>query len=553
MKKKSFLYGAMLLTISAIISKVLGAIYRIPLTNLIGSEGIGIYQMIFPVYALLLVISSSGIPVCVSRLVSGEIANKKHEHLGFILKKAVILTIIISSISSLIVFFGANYLATLQGNTMATIGYFAISPAILLGSLVAVFRGYFEGLQDMRPTAISEVIEQIAKVALGLLLAGLMFSRGLEYGVMGAVLGISLGEVVSLFVVLIMYRHNLKKQKTATMQQEGFEKEVIVLQNGLENKTVISLEKKGFMKSLFKESLPITFGAIIIPLTLFIDSVLMINLLTGVGFSTTTSTRLFGLQAGVVASLVQLPIIISISLATALLPNIVAANTVKNNEEISKKSTFAIKLVWFFSFASFLGYILLAGDITHFLYAEGLENSLIDEVQIVINLIYISAISIIYHSFLRIFISLLHAINKSPLVAKNLFIASVVKIVLTIVLVTMPTINIYGASLASTIGYAVGCIVCLWSIRKFIVLNFTKKEFVVAPMLSGVLLVGLVLLTKFLLSLFLPQSITTLVAILIGGLGYLIGIIILKGFHEKELESFSFFSKILKKRKKQIE
>ncbi|PKM85936.1 MAG: hypothetical protein CVU87_13830, partial [Firmicutes bacterium HGW-Firmicutes-12] len=94
----------------------------------------------------------------------------------------------------------------------------------------------------------------------------------------------------------------------------SFEKEVIVLQNGLENKTVISLEKKGFMKSLFKESLPITFGAIIIPLTLFIDSVLMINLLTGVGFSTTTSTRLFGLQAGVVASLVQLPIIISISL-----------------------------------------------------------------------------------------------------------------------------------------------------------------------------------------------------------------------------------------------
>lgn len=537
MKKKSFLYGAMLLTISAIISKVLGAIYRIPLTNLIGSEGIGIYQIIFPVYALLLVISSSGIPVCVSRLVSGEVAKGQKQNLKFILKKALFLTTIISFISSILVILLSNSLATLQGNPLATIGYFAISPAILLGSLVAVFRGYFEGLQDMRPTAISEVIEQIAKVALGLLFAVLLYSKGLEYGVMGAVLGISLGEVISLILVITIYYFNNKKLKNKVVTGE-----VII------NSNINNFKKEGFLKHLFLESLPITFGAIIIPLTLFVDSILMINLLTNVGFSTTTATRLFGLQAGVVASLVQLPIIISISISTALLPNIVAAKTVKSFDEISNKSAFSIKLVWFISFACFLGYLLLANNITKFLYSDGLENTLINETQIVINLIYISSISIVYHSLLRIFISLLHAVNKSRIVAKNLLFASIIKILFTIILVSVPAVNIYGASLASTISYAIGCFICLWSVKKLILLNFSKKELLTVPIIAGLFLTLIVLVMQLILKNLLPQNITTILAILMGGISYFAILVFFKAFKPSELKIILPFKKLFNKK-----
>ena len=532
MRKKSFLYGAILLTISGILTKIFGAIYRIPLTAFIGTEGIGLYQMIFPVYALLFVISSSGIPICVSRLISSEVAIKRTKNFKLILKTAIILTSIISIFCSLIIFFGAKYIAFLQGNIMATLGYFVISPAIFLGSLVAVFRGYFEGLQNMKPTAISEIFEQLAKLGFGLLFAKVFLPMGLEYGVMGAVLGITLGEIVSLFLMIAIYIFNRKR----TIYNMAKDNNIVVL-------NAEDLTKKGFLKKMFIDSLPITFGASIVPLTLFFDSILMINLLTTVGFSTTTATRLFGIQAGVVASLLQLPIIISISLSTALLPNIVASKTIKNKEDISFKSMLSIKLVYYISLACFFGFFLLAPDITTLLYNEGLNNLLINETQIAINLIYIGASSILYHSLLRIFIALLHAMHKSKIVAKNLVITSIIKIVLTVILVLIPKINIYGAIVASSVGYSLACIFCFLSVKKYISLNFLKKEFLIIPLIASAFLIITILFTKYIFGMVFSNSIATSVTIIIAGVVYFIAIFLLKGFKRQELNAFLFFSK----------
>jgi len=532
MRKKGFLYGAILLTISAILTKILGAVYRIPLTAFIGTEGIGLYQMIFPVYALLFVVSSSGIPICVSRLISSEIAIKRTKNFKLILKTAIILTSIISIFCSLIVFFGAKYIASMQGNTMATLGYFVISPAIFLGSLVAVFRGYFEGLQNMKPTAISEIFEQLAKVGFGLLLAKVFLPMGLEYGVMGAVLGITLGEIVSLFLMIALYLFN-KKRTIFVMAKE----------NNIDYIESQDLSKKGFLKKMFLDSLPITFGASIVPFTLFFDSILMINLLTTVGFSTTTATRLFGIQAGVVTSLLQLPMIISISLSTALIPNIVASKTIKNKEDISFKSMLCIKLVYYISLACFFGFFLLAPDITSFLYSEGLNNSLINETQIAINLIYIGASSILYHSLLRIFIALLHAIEKSKIVAKNLLITSVIKLILTVALVLIPKINIYGAVIASSIGYSLACIFCFLSVKKYISLAFLKKEFLTIPLTASAFLILTILCAKYIFGILFSNNITTALTIVVAGAVYFIVIFLLKGFKKQELNAFLIFSK----------
>ena len=124
------------------------------------------------------------------------------------------LTFCIGLLSSSIVFFASSYISNLQGNSLAGVGYLGAAPAILLGSMVAAFRGYFEGLQDMQPTALSEIIEQIAKVALGLLLANYLLPMGIEYGVLGAILGITLGEIVSLITIIIIYKVKNKKKLT---------------------------------------------------------------------------------------------------------------------------------------------------------------------------------------------------------------------------------------------------------------------------------------------------------------------------------------------------
>ncbi|MDD4210867.1 MAG: polysaccharide biosynthesis protein [Clostridia bacterium] len=543
MKKKSFLYGAVLLTLSALLSKVFGAIYRIPLTNLLGTEGMGIYQLIFPVYALLLVISSSGIPVAISRLVSEQVAINKKDNTKKILKSALMLTFCIGLLSSSIVFFASSYISNLQGNSLAGVGYLGAAPAILLGSMVAAFRGYFEGLQDMQPTALSEIIEQIAKVALGLLLANYLLPMGIEYGVLGAILGITLGEIVSLITIIIIYKVKNKKSLQNLKKEE-----IIKIDESLyiDKQDYSKLSNFKIAKIIFLKSLPITLSATIIPLTLFIDSILIINLLTGVGFSVSVATSLFGIQTGVVNSLITLPMIIAIAISTAILPSIVASNTLKNAEEINFKTSLAIKIVWIISLPCFIGFLLLATDITSVLYSGGLNSGQFDEIAVASSLIKIVAVSIIYHSFLRIFTSILHALNKSFTVVKHLILASVVKIALTVLLVSSQAFNIYGASVASAVSYAIACLLTLISLKKFISVTFSFKTFVINPLIASIFLVATILLGKKILSNFLSEAYATLITIGLSAIVYIVAIGVLKVFNKDELNYIPFFKKIKK-------
>jgi stage V sporulation protein B len=549
MRKKSFLYGAVLLTISALLSKVFGALYRIPLTNLLGTEGMGIYQMIFPVYALMLVISSSGIPVAISRLLSAQVAKGNKQNAKKILKGALTLTFFIGLLADLIVFFASSFIANLQGNSLATVGYLGIAPAILLGSVVAAFRGYFEGLQDMQPTALSEFIEQIAKVGLGLFFANYLLPLGIEYGVLGAILGISIGEVVSLITIILIYIFKNKKYELnkAEDKLENNKKVVKKQSKKLAVKAepdYANLSNYKIAKLIFINSIPITLSAAILPLTLFIDSILIINLLSGVGFNLSTSTSLFGLQTGVVNSLISLPIIVAIAISTAILPSITESNTLENKEDISFKTSLAIKLVWLIALPAFVGFLLLSSEITSILYSQGLDSAQFNEIEVAGSLLKIIAISVVYHSFLRIFMAIMHALNRSFRVVKNLIIASVVKIVLTVILVSIQSFNIYGASVASAISYAIAAILTLLSLKKQVEIKFKFKEFVISPIIASVVLALSILLTKSLLLNFLNNTYATLVAIGFSGIVYLFLILILKVFSKEELNYIPIIKKV---------
>jgi len=560
MKKRNFIYGAIILTLSALLSKILGAVYRIPLTNLLGTQGMGIYQMIFPVYMVLLVISSSGIPVAISRLVSEQVAKGNKKQAVKILKSALILTSIIGVACGLIVFFSANFIASLQGNSLASIGYLAVAPAIALGSIVSAFRGYFEGLQDMRPTAFSEVIEQIAKVALGLVFATYLLPLGIEYGALGAILGITVGEIASLLTIMVIYffanKEYYKKDNIKVKQnqpQNAGDKEQTYLsintdeKNSIHKKETLNLENSSMLKIakvIFFRSVPITLSASIIPITLFIDSILIINLLANSGFNIGDSTSLFGIQTGIVNSLISLPIIISISLSTAILPTLSAARTIKNRKEINFKTSLAIKIVWLIALPCFAGFLLLGTDITRFLYSNGLETGRVNELEIAGNLIQIVAICVVYNSFTRIFLATLHALHKSYLAVRNLIISSMFKIILTIILVSVNLFNIYGASIASAFSYAVASLLCLMSVKKYVTFKFNIKYFLINPLLAILGLSASIILLKNILNNFLSANVTTIITIAVSGLVYFFILTYLKVFNSDELSYIPILKKI---------
>ncbi|MCQ2387762.1 MAG: oligosaccharide flippase family protein, partial [Clostridia bacterium] len=185
-KEKSILKGATILGIGTFLAKLLGAIYRIPLTRLIGGEGIGLYQMIFPVYTVLLEFSGIGLPNALAKIISSKKENKEIEAIKCV-NVSKKLFIKLGFICSVFMCTFSFFISKLQGNTNATISYIFLSPAIIFVSIISCYRGYFQGFSEMKPTAISQVLEQMVKVGFGLLFAKL-FMPNLPLAVAGSVL-----------------------------------------------------------------------------------------------------------------------------------------------------------------------------------------------------------------------------------------------------------------------------------------------------------------------------------------------------------------------------
>ncbi|MGB9791464.1 MAG: oligosaccharide flippase family protein, partial [Thermacetogeniaceae bacterium] len=206
MRGESFLGGAFVLTLAGIIVKALGAFYRIPFTRIVGSEGIGLYQMAYPVYTTLLALSTTGIPVAVSLLVAERGACGDRAGARQVFRLSFALLFFLGLLLSLLLFWAAPGIAGgVLGDPRASYPLMAIAPAVFIFSLVSAFRGYFQGWRLMWPTAVSEVIDQVVRVATVLWAAVSLVGRGVELAAAGAAFGAVTGGCASLLVLLILF------------------------------------------------------------------------------------------------------------------------------------------------------------------------------------------------------------------------------------------------------------------------------------------------------------------------------------------------------------
>lgn len=232
MKKWRYIFtGAGMLAVSSVIAKLLGALYRIPLTNVVGSEGMGLYQMVFPLYTLLLTVSSGGLPVAISRLVAVKLASNDEKGATKVLKVSVCALSVVGLLGSLLLALLGRRIAIFQGNERATLAYLGIAPAVFLVAILSCLRGYYQGRENMLPTAVSQLLEQAIKLFAGLTFATMLMKRGVEYGVLGALLGVSLSEVVATLALSLAYgvtrrRHKInvayarKRAKSVEMRED---------------------------------------------------------------------------------------------------------------------------------------------------------------------------------------------------------------------------------------------------------------------------------------------------------------------------------------------
>lgn len=529
-KKSKYAHGALVLLLSGIVCKFIGAFYRIPLSNILGAEGIGVYQLIFPIYSLFLIFISGRIPIALSKIVAecrarGEIKRAKR----FLLQSLIYL-IVVSIIFSIIFLILARKIALLQGNSLAELGYFVVAIAIFFASVLTAFRGYFQGYQNMIPTAISQITEQVFKLILGLLFASIFMKSGIAFGVFGAMLGVLIGEIVSLIYLTFAYFLHKKKLKNDILMPEN------------------SKIKINFMEDfnlLLKKSLPITLNATILPLILAIDSFLMINLLMRSGFDSTLSTQMFGVYSGMVNSLINFPTIVALSLAIYIIPAISYIR--EKGENISELISSSMKIILFISIPVILIFLFFSNQIMTVLYPSVSNPYFIDLGS---NLLKISAINILYISLLQISTAILQTSNKSGISLINLLFAGIIKIISLIFFVLSP-LNIYGAAISSILCYSLASglnIIALKNQFNF-ELKFKKIGYI---FLNSTLMLGtsfgLFYLFNFIFSLFFSLFLSLLFA----GIIYLFFSLLFPIFEDDELNKIPFGNKICGLRNKII-
>ena len=524
---KNIFIGASILAIAGIFSRAIGAAYKIPLTNTLGANGMGVYYLIFPFYSLLLVLSSSGIATAVSSIVAKEraLGRKKNEVVVF--RVAILYSLVLSLAGALMMILLSKDISLLQGNVNAKLGYIAIAPALVFSSMIAVVRAYFQGLQDMFPTSISYIVEQVVKVVFGLYFAKLFLAYGVEYSVFGAILGVSISELVSFVILIINYFVFAKKNKFAYVDAD----------QPIERYTYIDA-----FKLIFKYSLPATFSSIIIPITSFFDSFFVINMLTKSGFTSAVATSLYGINNGIVSSLINLPIIFTSALSTAMIPNI-SSTTNDTKEIMSARCSMFVKVTFFITLPCMIFLIIYAKDIVYLLYSRGLDSRVINEYAFAYKLIIISSSSVLYYGFLQTFTAILQAIGKpiQPLI--SLLVALIVRFVLAGILTIRPSLNIFGIAISQVIFLTIACLMCLYFTKREVDLKFSIYRMFLGPIfavsIASIISIGLRDLLINITSIYIYCIGTAVIGVGV----YIVMILALKCFSAEEKSMLPQFSK----------
>ena len=431
MKNNRFFKGTIILIVCNLIGKVLGAVYRIPLAKIVGAEGMGMYQLVFPLYALILTISTSGIPTSISKLTAeyNSVGRKKDaKRLLFI---SVLILTTVSVLGSCVIVVCAKGISSLQGNSGAYMCYYGIAPAVLFVGVLSAFRGYFQGNLLMFPTAVSGLVEQVFKIIAGLTMAAKFAYLGTEYAVFGALLGVSVSELISFVFLFVCYIFYAKKHKEIEAQQ--------------------IYSYRTLAKNLIVSSVPITLGGLISPITSLIDSLLIVNVLMFAGFSSEISTIMLGVQSGVVEPLVNIPVILAVSISTVMIPNISTlmkkgtAEDVKDMIERGYQTTLSIAL------ACAVCFIVFGEQIIMFLYGSNFDFF---ETNMAIKLLMLGGINVVALSLVQVSASVLQGIDESNYSMKMLVIGCILKIVFDVLLVRNVEINIYGSIISGIISYS---------------------------------------------------------------------------------------------------
>lgn len=576
-KNPGYLFtGAGMLAVCSVIAKLLGALYRIPLTNVIGGEGMGLYQMVFPLYTLLLTVSSGGLPVAISRLVAVKLSKGDERGARKILRVALIALGAVGAAGSLVLALLARPIARLQGNPAAALAYYGISPSVALVCLLSCYRGYYQGRENMLPSAASQLVEQAIKLVAGLSLAARFSVRGLEFSVLGALLGVSLSELAATVALALYHAFVSARERRGRTERMRRLASLEVVEDGAffssapataigengEEKTTRgesgeaaaraaasdfagdltagaglaaageSLQSscartvkrdastvKAILFAIAAVALPVTFGSLVMPLTQLVDSVMIINVLTGLGLSAAEATAAYGLLSGTVMTIVNMPVVVIFAFSAALLPKV--AKVCSDPPAVAREAGYSFRLCAALGLWASLALFAFAEPVVRLLYS-GIS---VEQQTLCAGLLRLSSFTVFYVSAVQVATAVLQGLDRARVPAVNLLAGALVKVAVTAILLFK--IGIYGAVVGSIGCYAVTAALDLLAVRRAVPLYVPAAK-AAAPFLAAAAFLPAAMLLPRALA-FLPNLLALAAAAVISSAAYL-GILAAFGF-----------------------
>ncbi|MDE6617748.1 MAG: polysaccharide biosynthesis protein [Clostridiales bacterium] len=466
---KSFGRSAVALAVMGMIAKLIGALYRVPLTNIVGAEGMGLYQMVFPLYTVLLAFCGSGMSGAVSRVVAKYTALGNDGAAKRTIKIAIVPLLVTSVVCTAGMAVLRNVISGVQGNTEAGLAYLALCPSLLFASGINVLRGYFQGKCQTLPSGISQLIEQIIKLVMGLYLSKMLMPYGVRYAVAGALVGVSASELTALLYLCIRYGVSGKRRVQLSRVP------ALATEISEELSVAPPVADKTILKELFSFALSVTLGALVLPITQMIDSVLVINLLMHGGAGRESATAMFGLFVGPVGTLINMPTVVVLSVAIAFLPTITRA--VEKNEDAAAPTRSAAKWIMLFVIPITAVFLVFPEHVCNVLYRKGLTA---DQLALAAQLLRVQAMSVFYVGILQLSTAVLQGYNKAHKPVINLLIGACFKVGLTPF--TVRAFGITGAAFATTLCYAVAATLSMRCAAKRLHIGAEIKNAFVKPL-----------------------------------------------------------------------
>lgn len=482
-QQRSFVKGAAILGSMGLVSKVFGAVYTIITTNILQSSGMAPYMAAFPVYTFLLAISSAGLPVAISKMVSERIALHDYRAAHMVFQTALKAMFVIGLFTTVVMMALSGVIENVINVQYMSLTVLGIAPSLFFVSLLSAYRGYFQGMMRMTPTAVSQIIEQLVKLGVGILLMYLMKDIGPGYGAMGAILGITVSEVVAYIYMLVLY--NYKKAGIKFNIQ----------------RSVRTKLRSGIGRRLFYLAMPIVVGACAMPFVQLIDSAVITNTLLGlksiilfgkevildpavVGIKTSRDIvdSLFGLTS-YINPIVNMPAVLSMALAMSLVPAISASRAEGDELSVSNKSAIGIKLSMLVGLPCGVGLFMLSTPIIRLLYTvkDPLNLGLLPEAGA---LLAIMGVGVFFLTVLQAMTGVLQGLGKTYIPVINLFIGIAVKIGISLLSIRVPEINIRGAFFGTAACYGVAAVLDVAFVIKYAHARLKLMDNLVKPLLS---------------------------------------------------------------------